>query len=202
MILDYIDRLELTEEEARAHGNEMSALNDLRQGLEYLNRQVLKVEKEVNARTGPAVRCCLYGNVDDLLHGIPMGLVACSFHWYAVSACNYVRLVGWLRCANARGALDYLGVVLPEVRSWRDKVAAHYALACSDPRDSEAERKASVLMPIGWNDDAFWASPIVLHIRSSGKVSDSSALRPWSLTKVHEKLRQRYWPVEGQKEAK
>ena len=69
------------------------------------------------------------------LKGVPQGLIACSFHWYATSACNLVRLVGWLgQEQNSKKADAYVGRVIPNVRIWRNKVAAHFAITIRGKR--------------------------------------------------------------------
>ena len=152
---------------------------------------------EVFRKLDPNKRHFFFGNVPSL-EGTPNELIACSFHWYAVSACNYAWLVGWLREAtkpNSPTAKDYRDSVLPkEVITWRDKVAGHFARADNDKRDNSAERMASTLFPFGFNDDVFYASPMKLTTTQCGSASDSGSMSRWSLTKVHEELRKRYWP--------
>ncbi len=63
------------------------------------------------------------------MKGIPQDLVACYFHWYAVTVCNYAKLVGWLaNDGDSIKAREYMERVLPQVYLWRHKVAAHFAI--------------------------------------------------------------------------
>ena len=79
----------------------------------------------------------------EILDGLPTGLLSCAFQWYAVSACNYAQLVGWLATHNPEAAKDYMKKVMPRVSQFRNKVAAHFAI--TDPRrDNEADLAASV----------------------------------------------------------
>ena len=110
----------------------------------------------------------IYGNHPSL-KGIPHELIACSFHWYAVSICNYALLVGWLHHEtnpNSKTAMEYRDSVLEGSRviDWRDKVAGHFARADDYKRDSPAERMASTLFPFGFCNNAFYASPMKLTV--------------------------------------
>ena len=75
---------------------------------------------------------------------------------------------------------------------WRNKVAAHFALA--DPRmdDNPADLAASVMFPIGFLDDAFSTRPFRLSITAKGTSSVSREGMEWSLTKIHGDLSKRY----------
>jgi hypothetical protein len=197
-MLDYVGKFDLPKSERPKYLNELQSLNYLRVGLEYLYKNVKKIENKVLRGLDPNKIHHFVGNVPGL-KGIPYELVACSFHWYAISVCNYALLVGWLQHetnSKAPTAKGYRDSALPkEVISWRDKVAGHFARAGDDKRDSPAERMASTLFPFGFCGDAFYASPMKLKITRGGKVSRSDSLKPWSLTKLHEELRKRYWPA-------
>lgn len=194
MIRDSVDNFELTDDILRQHGNEVGVITYLFGGLEYLYRQVDAVEVAVRERIGPVVHCFFVGNAPALA-GVPQGLLTCCFHWYAVSACNCVKMIGWMRRqhdTSAPEAQDYVRSVLPEVLTWRDKVAAHFARHTPKRKDTTAELEASVLAPVGFEDGSFFASPMTLTTNRGGQSSTSAALRPWSLTKVHKQLRARY----------
>ncbi len=193
MKLDYIDGLELSDSDAAARQNELSSLAYLRQGLQFLNDQVAIIEAEVCRRVDcDRQMVALYGNAPQI-RGLPLGFVAMAFHWYAVTACNYVRLIGWLgKGQNPEHARAYVEAVIPTVKTWRDKVAAHFAM--TDPRtsDTPASLAASVMFPIGFVDRSFTASPMTLAMKGGS----SGEERRWSLTTVHQELASRYWPSE------
>jgi hypothetical protein len=198
-MLDYVEKFDLPKNEHPKYVNELQSLHYLRVGLELLYKQVKKVEDEVSKRLPHNKVCFYYGNAPEL-KGVPKELIACSFHWYAVSVCNYALLVGWLRKVtepnSSTTAKGYLNSALPkEVIDWRNKVAAHFARTDDYERDNPAECMVSTLFPFGFYDDAFHASPMKLTITQGGKVSRSDSLKPWSLTKLHEELRKRYWPA-------
>ena len=202
MILDHIEPIELSDDDIRKFFNEMRSLRYLSVGLDYLYRQVAKIEGHVRSPIDPSVVTFSMGN-DPNAH-IPRDvrdLVAASFHWYAVSACNYIRMVGWIwKQVNpkAPGPLKYVEAVAHDLKTWRDKVGAHFAKHAGSYHDNDAEREASVIYAVAFLDDSFVAPPMTVRLRRSGKATSSQALRPWRLTKVHEELRKRYWPANEQ----
>jgi hypothetical protein len=128
---------------------------------------------------------------------LPQALLTCSFHWYAISACQYVRTVGAIgRRHNSARPLpqDYAKTVIPEVCAFRDKVAAHFAWCTANNKDNPAERFASIIPPLVFQDDSFHVGALTVHLQQGPQASNSTVIQPWSLCRVHERLRQRYWP--------
>jgi len=196
-IVDHIENFTLSGENLTKYFNELASLRYLSIGLAFLYKQVKKVELTIIKQIGPEIRIFSYGN-DPRMRGIPRDLIACSFHWYSVSVCNYILMVGWIRHTidpNSPFPWDYVDSLIPEVRAWRDKVSAHFAKADNDRRDTIAEQEVSVFYPIGFYDDAFYASPMSLTMTKKGKRITSKSLQKWSLTKTHEQLQPRYWPT-------
>lgn len=197
MIIDHIDNLKLTDSQVRNSYNELHSLDYLAKGLEFLYDQVQKLEGEVIKRVGNDRQVYLYGNAREF-RGIPLGLVACAFHWYAVTVCNYVKMVGWLaNGGNSKKAREYMERVLPQVYLWRNKVGAHFARhtpkLTGKNKDTPADLAMSVMFPIGFINDAFYASPFKLSLRQSGRLSTTQNMQ-WSLTHTHRALIPRYWP--------
>ncbi|MFC1874908.1 hypothetical protein ACFLY3_01960 [Chloroflexota bacterium] len=196
--LDYIDNFTLSGENLTEYSNELNSLRYLSEGLSFLYKQVKKVEVAVVKRIDPKTYILSYGN-DPRMAGIPVDLIACSFHWYSVSICNYALMVGWLRhTIEPTSSLpwDYVDSIMPVVRAWRDKVAAHFSKADIRYRgDNTAEKEVSVFYPIAFDDDAFFAAPMKLRMTKKGKRITSDILQKWSLTKTHEQLQPRYWPT-------
>ena len=216
MILDHVDGLEINSDDLDRNSNELGSLNYLSAGLHYLNAQVQNIETEVLARLPENQVTYVYGN-DPTLEGIPQGLVACAFHWYSVTACNYVKLVGWLGSGGDTGeARAYLQRVAPEVMLWRNKVGAHFARTSPRPDDTPADLAMSVMFPVSFYDDAFYAGSVVLTLESSiprgderteiadwrrrllsgprGQRTRSRTDMMWSLSRTHRQLASRYWP--------
>ena len=150
----------------------------------------------VRNRLDPKKRFWIMGNSPELT-GIPKGLLTCAFHWYAISACQYVRTVGAI--ANRHDntlprPLDYVKAVIPEVLAFRDKVAAHFAWTTKHKQDSDAERLASIIPSLTFDDDSFFIGSLEIGIKRSGKTTDSREIQPWSITKTHKRMCKRYWP--------
>ena len=83
---------------------------------------------------------------------------------------------------------------MPEVLAFRDKVAAHFAWSTQNSKDNDAERLASILPPLTFEDDSFYVGAYSVALRSAGKESNSQSIAAWSICKVHERLRVRYFP--------
>ena len=217
MIIDHIDKLELSDEQVEQHYNELRALDRLWVGLSNLDYNVRKMEAEAGERLGIKTKVVhSFGN-NPRLEGIPQDLVACAFDWYSITACNYVKLTGWLlNAGDTRKANEYLQNVIPEVYVWRNKVGAHFALTDPRPDDTPADLAKSVMFPISFDDDAFYAGSLVLTIASEGQErpkpegipnwrwrlfmmsgrerSSSRKDMRWSLTHTHRQLSSRYRP--------
>lgn len=170
----------------------------MRAGLDYLFKQVSQCERIVRARANPG------GDFKVLLMGGGLGLdlikqdlVTISFHWYAVTACNYAQTVWALACqadpTRPRNK-EYLKRVLPGVKAFRDKFAAHLAGTTNHPADTDADRDLSVMPPLFLQDDTLRVNGWVMSKFGSSDSQSDPALTPWSLTEVHRQLAQRYWP--------
>ena len=194
MRIDHVDGLDLDEPQVEIRGNELRSLAYLHAGLSYLYGQVSRAEDQVRQRLPADKRFSLYGNAPELAD-INQGLLACAFHWYAVTACNYVRMVGWLAPdSQPSEALAYVKRVIPQVYEWRNKVGAHFALVDPNKEDTAADLAASVMFPIAFDDDAFWTGIFQLTVRQGGQTSTSRQDMRWSLTHTHDELISRYWP--------
>ena len=193
MIIDYVDNLEIPDEAAEQQFNELRSLEYLSKGLNFLNAQVQRLESEIRDRLGNDRIVRMYGSAPEL-EGIPQDFVACAFHWYSVTACNYVKLAGWLiNGGDTSKATKYLQHVLPQLHIWRNKVGAHFARIDPRPEDTPADLAKSVIFPISFDDDAFFEASLVLTIGGSSSGLD---LR-WSLTHTDDRLSARYWPSSG-----
>jgi hypothetical protein len=197
-ILDDIEKIAVPGRVFENPANEYWALVCLRDGMEFLYRQALRFDRVVKQRVNPAsnVRFFHMGNLPDFPQ-LPITLLTCGFHWYSISACQYVRTVGAIAFRQdptrpRPGA--YVENVIPEVLVFRNKVAAHFAGMTKNKDDNDAERLASLLPPITFENDSFHVGGITVGVQRDGNVSTSEDIKPWSICRVHEQLRRRYWP--------
>ena len=194
MVIDHIDNLHLPENKAEKYFNELRSLDYLARGLWFLYYQVRNMEAKITEGVGNDKQVFIFGNAPELKE-IPQDLVACAFHWYAVTVCNYVKMVGWLAYdQDSSKATDYLKKVIPPVKLWRDKVGAHFARTSPRKSDTPADLAKSVMFPLSFDDGAFYAASFTLTLSSRGKSSTSFRDMRWSLTHTHRALIPRYWP--------
>ena len=198
-ILDHIDNFSVSGDVFSEPANEYWALICLKEGLRFLNHQVAKCEEIVKQRYDPSkIKLTCFGN-DTLLANVPQHLLTCWFHWYAISACQYVRTIGMIEHKGEYSKIDnYVKKVIPEVLSFRNKVAAHFAWTTrprKKDKNDKAERMISIMPPLTFDNDSFFAGSMTLTNTSSGKTTSSEAIQPWSVTKTHECLCRRYWPT-------
>jgi hypothetical protein len=179
MFRDTVEGFELTDQTRLKYSMEFGAIVYLSAGLEHLYRMVR--DHEVRKLGKP---------ISNIVHP---GVRLCAFHWYAVTACNLVKLIGWLRHQQdpaADSSKAYLEKVLPAVLPWRNKVAAHFAIH-TPHGDPLADLRACLIPPTARVNGRYTAGSWTVSITKAGKTS-SSQLLPWSLTLVHEGLRKRY----------
>src|SRR5262245_22935319 len=115
MLKDNVANFELTDETLSRHANEVSAINMLLEGLHFLYMMVRYPESRYFSRDEPA-------------DAAPIAVRCCAFHWYSVTACNAIKLIGWLHKQQDATAIEpneYVEAVVPAVYRWRNKVAGH-----------------------------------------------------------------------------
>ncbi len=197
-VLDHIENIKVPGDVFKEPGNEYYALIYLHDGLEFLYHQAARIDEVAKQQLNPQDKLQImnFGNIPEL-NQIPQTLLTCAFHWYAISACQYVRLVGAIayRQDNSRlPSLQYVKNVIPEVLTFRDKIAAHFSWSTKHGQDNDAERIASILPQLTFINDSYYVSAFTVAIQKSGKASTSKEIKPWSICKVHQQLRKRYWP--------
>jgi len=200
MIIDYIENFRLPDDKAKTQFNELRSLDYLATGLWFLYEQVQGVEAKIIEGLPKGKRVSMFGDAPEM-QGINQDLVACAFHWYAVTVCNYVKMVGWLaNDGDSKKTLEYIKHVIPAVYIWRNKVAAHFAKFAPRKEDNPADLAKSVMFPISFDDNAFYVSSWTLTLGISGKSHTSRQDMRWSLTHIHRELVPRYWPKSATKE--
>lgn len=195
--LDFVDKITVPGDPFAEPANEYWALVYLRHGLDYLDRFVCEQEEDVRSKVNPEgkLRVFMLGNPPDLA-SVPKALLTCAFHWYAISACQYVRTVGaiaWKQDGGWPKPNDYVQQVIPEVLAFRNKVAAHFAGCTQNSKDSEADRLLSILPQLGFVNGCFRVGTMMVSTRTRGKESCSEKM-DWSISEVHKRLQKRYWP--------
>ncbi len=203
-VLDHIDNIVVPGCVFEPPANEYWALVCLQHGMHYLYRQACQCDNAVKQRVNPNDNRKYFGlgNVPEF-QGIPKALLTCSFHWYAISACNYVRTVGAIAYRQdpkkRPNPSRYVEKVIPEVLAFRNKVAAHFAWSTTNNRDNDAERLVSIMPQLAFTNDSFHVAALSCTLRKAGKESTSETIQAWSICKVHEELQKRYWPREENK---
>lgn len=211
IILDHIISLEVTQDVCF---NEIGSLQSLRLGLLQLAIHVGKLEKPIrDDETKRQLKVLSFGNVPgtDRTQNL---LLPCYFHWFGVSLCNYIRLVGFVKglvmgritrkhLQDKKGfrrikeeCKAYIDAVaeVKDVIVWRNKVAAHFAI--TDPREEDniATLDMSVISPVSFSDGRFRVNSMTLSRTGADGKSYTSELPSWSITEIYERLATRYWP--------
>ena len=215
-MLDFEEKIELPDEMKSKFFNELQTLDNLWNGMCFVNELTGKIEKKANKKImnktffknispkiektfeGEEIRYVSYGRPPEFA-GLDKGLLYSLFQWYAISACNYVLLVGYLAKQlnpEQQEPKTYVEKVIPEVKWFRDKIAAHPVRTSkdNDNRDNEAERRASVLYQIGFDSEIerFQAPVWQVAVDMKGQQITSKNPEPWSITETHEMLVSRY----------
>jgi hypothetical protein len=214
MMIDFTDKIDLPDEMKGKFFNELQTLANIWRGMCFIYRLACdiehsagkKIEEGAGFKTMPAevrklfegkeIRYVSAGN-DPAFEWLDKGLVYSLFQWYAVSACNYVRLVGQVAKetdSSRPDALAYVEKVIPKVKWFRDKIAAHHARGSKDKdkRDNEADRTGSVLYQVGYDSGRFYAPVWEVTIVRKGEQIAGTNPGCWSITETHGKLRERY----------
>ena len=197
-ILDHIDNISVPGDVFSKPTNEFWALICLKYGLSFLYQQVIRIDKITQSKLNPKnkMKYAGFGNLPGI-EDIPKTLLTCSFHWYAVSACQYVRTVGAIafKQDNSRPLPPkYVKAVIPEVLAFRDKVAAHFAWTSKNSQDNDAERLASIIPPLSFVEDSWYVGAMQIAMSKGGELTTSESIRPWSIAKIHNEMARRYWP--------
>lgn len=194
-ILDHIEDFKLSGDEVKNNYEGRMALARLFYGLSWLNREVDKYERR--AREIAQRKDVSYDLVDgDILRAMPCELLSCAFQWYAVSACNYAQLVGWIVTHDTKTAKSYVKRAMPKLHYYRNKVAAHFAIADPYPQDNVADQQASIMTQIIFAHGHLCTAALTPVVSSNEEErTEVSKKLPWSLTQVHKHLSKRYWPT-------
>lgn len=188
------------------YASEITTMDCLKTGLMYLYNSVYSIEQEmIKKYEGEDIY--FWGRNPDLPQHI-FEILPCFFHWFGTSVCNYARLAGLVACyeTNIISRIDFDKKVakdfcdnyiisideLSEVKKWRDKVAAHFAI--TDPRkENNITLEASIIYPVSFAKNRFYTGATKFS-KIEGDKSEDAEIPKWSLTESFEALSTRFWP--------
>jgi hypothetical protein len=208
--LDAIDGVSV---ESGDYFNECRTIQMLSTGLLGIANHLKRREAICERQTAGKIRMVSFGlDFDGTKDHLDQ--IACTFHWFGVSLCNYARLVGFIRgistnrfkredltdSARFRHIRDTVGEYvrgIPELTSvlvWRHKVGAHFAITSPKEEDNPATLDMSVMFPVSFSDGRYRVGEFTLS--QTGPTGTHTAAIPcWSVTEVFESLMPRYWPT-------
>ncbi len=169
-------------------------------------------ELEFERRCGPNKVTTFSFGLDFDGTRVRLDVIACFFHWFGVSACNFVRLVGFIHglerklftradleakasFKTIKAAVDgYVNSVteLDNVLVWRNKVGAHFAMTDPYKDDNIATLDMSVIFPVTF-ENRYFVGGLTMG-KGNQTAFHTSQLPRWSLTEVFEALVPRFWP--------
>lgn len=205
IVLDHVDKISIAGNPFNNPVGEYWVLVCLWEGMEFLyrrargcddvaGRQSFSVSNE-QKNAGRIRRLDVVG--ESCSDQVPESLLTCLFHWYAVSAVQYVRTVGAIaneHDSSRQFPREYAGRVIPEVCQFRDEVAARFAWLARNRRDHDAARTAGPFPTLSIENCSYHVGDTRAAHRSHVRPSNAQVIEPWSLCRVHEALRERYWP--------
>ena len=170
MAMQTVDAIQKLEVLPSAHFNELRTLATVTSGLHRLYAMLKVRELEFERRCGDTKVVIQSFGLDFDGTRSQLDTIACFFHWFGVSVCNYARLVGFIHGIEnkhfARADLadranfarikkavgDYVDSVseLAEVQIWRNKVGAHFAITDPYRDDNIATLDMSVVFPVSF----------------------------------------------------
>ena len=195
--IDHVEGFVLSPDQTNSRYWELQTLDTLWLGLEHLYANVKSAQESGQVRTNP-LGPLFFDNGDPKTAGdLPVPLIVCWFHWYAVSACNYVGAVG--RIARDAGLTEltprkYVEHVVPAVLHWRHKVAAHLAISNPQADDIGAMEGLCVVNHLSSQGGTLQVSGLRVRSQKLDEPETSAEIKGWALARVHVELQQRYRP--------
>jgi hypothetical protein len=208
VLIDALERIEVPRDD---YFNEIHSLRTLHMGMRALCGMIKSKEIAFARAGGDKLKVFQFGATTPQEQEF-LETVACFFHWFGVSICNFARLVGFIRgmshgdfsrtdlrdptkFRSIKASIDNYINGIPElehVRVWRNKVFAHFAITDPLKSDNIATLDMSVIFPVSF-DGRYIVGGLSM-LRSNSQGTHVSQLPQWSLTEVFEALEPRYWP--------
>ncbi|MBF0216124.1 MAG: hypothetical protein HQL30_03905 [Candidatus Omnitrophica bacterium] len=195
IIIDYIDNIKI--DLLKLPMKNLHAINYLPNGLFRL-AVMTKVDEGENISQDPSVKQFVMMPCVD-------PLISCAFHWFSTSLVNYVRLVGLIKVLSSNSWTttdisnnkkhikaqcdNYVETVIPEIKLWRNKIAAHFAATDPYENDNYGTLEQSVM-----NNVCSFKTRYYVNVFKFVTNGEESTLPMWSVTETYENLRSRYWP--------
>lgn len=206
-----IDSVESLNVNRNDYFNEIGSLRTLSNGLRELSAPIKRREAAFAKAGGDRFNVLMYGGTSPAEVRM-LDVTACMFHWFGLSLCNYARLVGFIRglhCGDfvradltdkkgvekAKRSIEAYVLGIPEltdVKTWRNKVFAHFAITDPFREDNISTLDMSVICPVTFEGKYYVGSMVMTKKNSSG--NHTSSLPKWSMTDVFESLIPRFWP--------
>ncbi len=186
---------------------EISTLMSLEMGLTHIALTVWRTEEPF--RRGNNARTRTVHPDTDLRM---TRMLECHFHWFGVSLCNYVSLVGFLASLHngaisrkdletkegrkriAAACKTYVKRV-PEIRDvllWRNKAVGVFSIHDTTDNDNLVTFDMAPMHPVSFVARRYRVRQWDQGKRTRGVRKDGFS--PWSITEVYERLASRYWP--------
>lgn len=195
--LDPVEGWLLDIDKTAQFSTEVSQLAQLWNGIHFLACQVERSETLLSLEDRQPGRVQTGTGIGKKMGNI-MGLMECLFHWYAVSAINYLHLTfcvavesGLVNTSKGkRDALrdEYCNRCCRGVLEYRNKVAAHFSKSWPK-NDNERLQRQSVFSQLSLASGQFWVGLIDLR---QNMMLVSPQPMSWSVTDVHGQLCRRF----------
>jgi hypothetical protein len=216
MPIETLDNITGISVDSKDFFNEYRTLQMLTTGLIKIVNNLDQREVAWEQQNRGKVKCHMYGVDIDGTKG-DLDLIACFFHWFGVSICNYARLVGFVRgisegefthadlsdkskLKHVRSSVDAYIKNVPELTDiliWRNKVGAHFAITAPHPLDNISTLDMSVMFPVTFTNGKYYVGEFTITRTDGSGNQHTSDIPRWSLTEVFESLIPRYWPNIG-----
>jgi hypothetical protein len=167
IVLDHVNGIQF--DSAKPPFNNYQVFQQTLDGLVYLANHVrsLEVQAATNDPHAHLTTILFSSQIPPYLGSV--------FNWYAVSLTSYLRLIALVDLMQKKGWQSddladksnkkiikpygdrYVESVVPDIKRWRDKVAAHFAASDPRPEDTLATLELTIMNPIAFHCSYYYA---------------------------------------------